>query len=72
MMDKFLEPIVSTAKNLVFLFFPFHAAAWQASADSVKTLLNEPDDKEKDRLTLLWRDCMQSQLSSVAITVCLE
>ena len=61
--------LLLVVKKLILFAFPFHAAAWRASAESIRTLLNA-SDTEKDDLTKLWRDYMQSQLTAVAITVC--
>jgi len=63
------EAIGSILKAVVLTVFPFHAAAWRASSASVRCILNAPNQAEQDRLAALWRDSLQSQLTTIAITV---
>lgn len=66
---RVFNSLASVFLNLARFIFPFHAAAWRASVNSIRCLLNASDDEEKNRLTALWRDSIQSQLTSIAITV---
>ena len=58
-----LRGIALATKTVIVFLFPFHAVAWRASAESIRTLLNA-SDSGKDILTILWRDCMQPQLTT--------
>ena len=63
------QSIIYGSVEVVLHIFPFHAAAWHASAKSIDSLLNESSADTKKSSTILWRDSTQSQLTVVAITV---
>ncbi|KAK1759040.1 hypothetical protein QBC47DRAFT_397861 [Echria macrotheca] len=44
-----------------------HVWNWKAMADPIAHLLNEPEDDERDRLTLKWRHEIQSQLNVILV-----
>jgi hypothetical protein len=49
--------------------FPFHAAAWKASSEPIRYMLQEPDPDTKNKLTAAWKDSTQAQLNTISITV---
>lgn len=66
---KISQSIIAGAVEVILHIFPFHAAAWHASAKSIHALLNDNDAETKKSATIIWRDSTQSQLTVVAITV---
>lgn len=72
-MNMASQSYAKTAKrhllSSVKLILPFQAAAWRASSEPIRLLLEEPDNDEKDRLTAIWRDTSLSQLDTIGITV---
>ena len=58
-----------TGFDLLKRILPFHAAAWKASSEPIKKLLEEPDNTRRDQITALWRDTTQSQLNAIGVTV---
>jgi hypothetical protein len=65
MAGQFLRTI---AKGFQFIF-PFHAAAWEATAEPVRHMLNIVDEQSKHQQVELWRKSMQDQLTTTGITV---
>lgn len=63
------QAIIYGSVEVILHIFPFHAAAWHASAKSIDSLLNDNSADTKKSSTILWRDSTQSQLTVVAITV---
>ncbi|KAI1414627.1 hypothetical protein F5Y13DRAFT_158970 [Hypoxylon sp. FL1857] len=59
---------LSATKTILWKVFPFHAAAWEAAAEPIQQLLNTDDEDLKDERTELWRNAMQVQLNSIAVT----
>ncbi|KAM7192598.1 hypothetical protein V8F20_008807 [Naviculisporaceae sp. PSN 640] len=45
-----------------------YSQVWKAMAAPISHLLNEPDDDERNKLTLKWRDQLQTQLNVILIT----
>jgi hypothetical protein len=64
-----LKPIRMKALSFLKAVFPFHAAAWKASSEPIRGLLEGPDNDEKDRLTIIWKESTQAQLTTISITV---
>jgi hypothetical protein len=62
--------LAKSSLELIKSILPFHAAAWAASSEPIQRLLDEADGVEKDRLTALWLDTIQTQLNAVGVTVC--
>ena len=55
--------------QLVKTVFPFHAAAWKASSEPIRYMLQEPNENTKNKLTAVWKDSTEAQLSSISLTV---
>ena len=66
---KILQTIFTGLVEVILHMFPFHAAAWHASAKSIDSILNDDDTATKESSTILWRGSTQSQLPVIAITV---
>jgi hypothetical protein len=68
----FFEAIASVLKAVLLIIFPYHAVAWRASTASVGFILNAHPQTKQDELASLWRDSIQAQLTTIAITVTLS
>jgi hypothetical protein len=64
-----LKSIRKKILSFIKAVFPFHAAAWKASSEPIRHILEEPDGDVKDKLTVVWKDSIQAQLNTVSITV---
>ena len=61
--------LINGSTALVKRALPFHSSAWNAVSEPIQLMLSAATMDERDRLTALWRDNTQSQLSVVCITV---
>ena len=57
---KIFQSIIAGSVEVILHIFPFHAAAWHASAKSIDSLLNDNDTATKESSTILWRDSTES------------
>ena len=65
-MKAFRKNTLQFAKTV----FPFHAAAWKASSEPMRRMLEERDVARKDELTASWKESTQTQLNIISVTVC--
>jgi hypothetical protein len=64
-----LKSLRKKTLSIVKSIFPFQAAAWKASSEPIRHMLDEPDSHAQDHLTAVWKHNIQAQLNTISITV---